>query len=78
MSTPITWTTYTISSSSLFDTALVLTTKDTPSITDTEVFNIAVALITNLGGTLGTDVTIEKDDWTQDVYDTDYVNKTFS
>lgn len=78
MSTSQNWTIYQISSVSYFDQTIILDTRRLPSLTDAEVFSIASAIVTALSGTLGTDVYVMKDDWTDAYYTADYVNKTFS
>jgi hypothetical protein len=78
MSSPQTWTTYTISSAEYWDNPLILSTQHTPSLTDVEAFSAASGIATALGVSLGIDVLIDKIVWTQNEYSTDYSTGVFS
>ena len=78
MSTSQSWTIYQISSVSYFDQNIVLDTRRISGLTDTEAFNIASYICTTFGGTFGSDVYVDKTDWTAVGYTTNYTAKTFS
>ena len=78
MSDSESWTVYFISSANYFDQPLELSTRHLPAVTDAEAFSIANAIVTALGGSLGSDVLVNKLEMTQVDYITDYANGTFS